>query len=347
MNLPRGGIVVGVLSRVVEKSSAFTLCVLEQVLTTLEALGAFDGVDTVLFRSDPGPHYRCNRVLTTMGNRWVQRLRKANCTNMIKVRARFGCEHHAKNGVDRTFAGWSQRLRRYEKHSQLHSIENVITCFRLDAADRHPSLPVEYFYDFMPVQSKHDFEAEHPLCVARSLPAPIKSVYEYSFTCADVRRVDLVGRDGVTVEGVHARARRLPGMGSTADLNSKLVIRRPDDAGDDEEDKESDEEHDDEPPMVDRASLVPMGTSHYLGWRTSYRKEAPEMPNRVKTLRRLQQRAKFFKDVDLPKAQRCARERPGHVSVQRQRMKLARQKAERLAFAAKRGTTRIAAKHDA
>ena len=118
------------MPRAVEQSVAFTLCVFEKVLAAIEELGASDGVDTVLSRSDLGPHDRCKRVLA-MGNRWMQQLRQSSRKSTIKVRARFGCEHHSKNGVDRTLAGWNKRSNRYEKHSPLRSTADVITCFQV------------------------------------------------------------------------------------------------------------------------------------------------------------------------------------------------------------------------
>ena len=106
-NCPAGGVIITVLSRVVEKSAAFTLNVLERVLDELGAMGILKNVQHLVFWSDTGPHYRANRVLTAHATRILEKFKELSgrvfpqAPNEIHVR--FTLEHHGKDWCDLFF----------------------------------------------------------------------------------------------------------------------------------------------------------------------------------------------------------------------------------------------------
>ena len=72
------GLFVSMLSRINDKGAENTLLVMEDTLEYLCSEGYFKGVDEVYWVTDGGPHYSCKLVLSHMGSRWTEQLRKAN-----------------------------------------------------------------------------------------------------------------------------------------------------------------------------------------------------------------------------------------------------------------------------
>ena len=61
---------------------------------------------------------------------------------------------------------------------------------------------------------------------SRSLPLPIKSCHEYSFTVTDRRRRTLWNKANNKLTGVFCKAHSLPGMDSSADTTTFLKLKK-------------------------------------------------------------------------------------------------------------------------
>ncbi len=306
--LPANGVFITTISRVVEKTSLWTVCVIERALQLLEErYGIFAGCEEFVTWYDAGPHYRCRQFLGSLCVTFIEQFKPKDA--LLHTCARFGLEHHLKDDLDRWFGELDGRILRQQTHRWICTIDDLVEVFREEGSTKPPGLfPVELFDDFMPTIRKQDFAKTHPALVAASLPAPVKSCHEWECRLLDARRKQMLGRDGVSITGVECRASRLPHMHSQLEWTHCRVdtgrVEEPK-ALDGQEDREEDEK-DVEQPTVDKASQVAMLTNEHLGWRTSYRQMEPEMPNRARTLATLQWKTKFVERLRLRPAQRVA-----------------------------------------
>ena len=107
---------VSTISRVVEKTAAVTLMVMEDVLEYLADRKFFWDVDQVVWFSDSGPHYACLLTVSAWATRFTEMLRKKNnSTSLVLPGAQknhgaislskyLGVEYHGKDSEDRYFS---------------------------------------------------------------------------------------------------------------------------------------------------------------------------------------------------------------------------------------------------
>ena len=140
-NIPAPCVMITSISRVVEKSAAFTCLVLQEVLDYIKMNWTLQSVTNVCFRSDSGPHYRCVQLLSCCAFNWMAFIRQNNGSSQghgdygsASVSAKFGPPHHCKGDEDRYFGVLSNRLKKAETARLLASTDDLLDVFRTEAS---------------------------------------------------------------------------------------------------------------------------------------------------------------------------------------------------------------------
>jgi hypothetical protein len=326
--LPMPGIYITIISRVVEKTALYTTLVIETVLEKLKELGYLRPGETICMWSDAGPHYRANRFMAICATRWPI-VYKMHFGVMI------GLEHHSKEDLDRYFSVLDSRLRRYETEHWILTTGDLIKCFEAGAAVREQPKPREIFIDFVPTVHRDDWNAKIPFLKAASLPKALKACHSWTFTLVDQRRKCYLGVDGVTITSVRVRGNGLPGF-VAKDGGVFCKIAKEVEADADEPPDADDAEPD---ALVDTSAEMGGLVTAYLGWRTSYRKNEPEISNLEHTLRRLTKKNSHFKSYALERSTRGHRPRTNESRIKVQEAAAARKSAERTRWRLERMAT--------
>jgi hypothetical protein len=312
------GIYITIISRVVEKTALYTTLVIETVLEKLKELGYLKPGETICMWSDAGPHYRANRFMAICATRWPI-VYKMHFGVMI------GLEHHSKEDLDRYFSVLDSRLRRYETEYWLLTTGDLIKCFEAGAAVREEPKPREIFIDFVPTVHRDDWNAKIPFLKAASLPKALKACHSWTFTLVDQRRKCYLGVDGVTITSVRVRANGLPGfIAKDGGVFCKIAKEVEVDA-----DEPLDVEEAEPDALVDTSAEMGGLVTAYLGWRTSYRKNEPEISNLDHTLRRLAKKNSHFVGYALERSTRSHRPRANESRMKVKVAAAARKSAER------------------
>jgi hypothetical protein len=322
------GIYITIVSRVVEKTALYTTLVIEAVLEKLKELGYLKIGETICFWSDAGPHYRANRFMAICATRWPI-VYKMHFGVMI------GLEHHSKEDLDRYFSVLDSRLRRYETEHWILTTGDLIKCWVAGAAVREEPKPREIFIDFVPTVQRDDWNAKIPFLKAASLPKALKACHSWTFTMVDVRRKGYLGIDGETITSTRVRANGLPGfVAADGGVFCKIAKEHEVDA-----DEPPDAEEAEPDAIVDTSAEMGGLVTAYLGWRTSYRKNEPEISNLENTLRRLAKKNVHFQDFALERSTRGHRPRTKESKMKVQEAASARSSAERLKWRSERVAT--------
>ena len=146
---------------------------------------------------------------------------------------------------------------------------------------------------------------EHPIFDLKTLPGPLKTCFEFLFRCNDNRRKNLIGTDGQSLSAVDASAKLLPGPGNHS-IRSTLRLPGPDSAREGEGAGEEDQLENAEEEENPCPENIPMETHCILGWRTSYRTQAPENLNRHATFKKLQRQLARMAGANLPDSGRAS-----------------------------------------
>lgn len=152
---------------------------------------------------------------------------------------------------------------------------------------------------------RSEFEGLVPFLQPKSLPSTIRGTHSWTFKLLDVRRKSVLGHDGRTVAGVHTRSETLPGFPSNEISSVFTRVVASAEAGVEEIAEEGEDFIEEPAPIVDKSSGMPMATSEYLGWRTSYRTLEPEVMNLPKTSAKLKKKSRWFNHLALPEASRA------------------------------------------
>ena len=111
------------LSRVVEKTAAFTTKVIDALLLQLEADGLLRGTPEVVHWSDCGIHYRAAFLLGAFANNFPQRHKKS-------FHIKFGLEKHFKSWMDGIFGEMDCRIRGVETNRMLREVDDLVKVYR-------------------------------------------------------------------------------------------------------------------------------------------------------------------------------------------------------------------------
>ena len=155
--LPSAGVFITVLSRVVEKSAAFTMMVLYYTCKYLVDHYGVKFVTDFCIRSDVATHYRCRLVIGGVAITLNDLLRSANGTDkygMITTRKEFGLECHDKNVCDRYFSECKGRITEAEWGEWMIDPIDVVKVLErgYNAKSENGEPPVEHFIDFLPTE---------------------------------------------------------------------------------------------------------------------------------------------------------------------------------------------------
>ena len=203
---PLPGTVITITTRVMEKTALSTVHVLEQVMRRATELGLLnEAITDVCMWSDPGPHYRANRVLAACCVRWPVIFKRDS-------HLRYGLEHHTKEDMDRFLSILDRRLCDWEKSAWLKTTSDLCVCWEAGASARQQPKPHEVFIDFVPTVHRTEFDALLPFLRRESLPATMRGTHAWTFKAMDKRRKSMIGRGGITVTGVSTRSETLPGF---------------------------------------------------------------------------------------------------------------------------------------
>ena len=250
------------LSRITDKSSWYAVSILQDLVGKLN----FDGVHTFSVWSDCGTHYRCRQRLWAAGF-WLM-----NTVKTLRVsRCEFTAEHHGKGVVD----GFFGRLRHERENAALRRVlmevedvqavyeENFRTRSRINIA-----VPQETYCVFLPPSRE---AVEQPVFKLKSLKAPVRQNYNWSFVRADFRRRSLLARPPRqhVVTGIIARAHRVSGFACTETFFPELEDPSAADGGEGEEEEVGHKEEEEHPCITHQTKI-------FLGWKTSYRMQEPE-----------------------------------------------------------------------
>ncbi len=300
---------VTLCSRILEKTSLYTMLTLEVVLDRCVDLGLLgSNIKTVVLWSDSGPHYRSSRALGCISKHWPVKYG----TNFQLT---FGLEKHSKSEVDGYFARLQHRLARFEKTAWLRTTGDVVNCLAAASASRALQTDIEIFVDYLPTISKAKYSEIVPWVNLASLPEAMRRVHCWHMQCNDKRRRNMVGADHCTLTAIDMKCCAIPNMpwDTTGQLHPSITHRPPEqvavpnDVVDDEEveDANAAEQDDDRAPAtIATSSSVAMDCSQVLGWRCSWRRTEPEEPNLAKSLSRLRWKHQGFMHLRLPPSTR-------------------------------------------
>ena len=84
------------------------------------------------------------------------------------------------------------------KHSSLTTTGDGCECWHQGAVARFPPKPTEIFVDFVPKDSRADFDVEVPCVRPTTLLATLRGTHAWTFKLLDTWRKEMVGADGVT-----------------------------------------------------------------------------------------------------------------------------------------------------
>ena len=184
----------------------------------------------------------------------------------------------------------------------IDDIPVLLQCYRGAAAasaTQDPKHPKENFIDFIPPEI-HTIPMS--IIKASSLPVGIQACHAWDFKYADRRRTSVVGRDGVTLNGVYAKPLMIPKHQPVCPGRFCPVLGTMQELAETEKAEEEDAER----LLVTSNGEILGGVKEVNGWRCSYRKSEPEKKMPKDYNKMLARKYKAFQDhgVRLPHASR-------------------------------------------
>ena len=92
------------VSRVVEKGSAHTICLMGDLIDYLTEQGALAEVDEAMWFTDAGPHYASRLTYSRMASHWTDKAKKANGSSLKALpngARNYGyCQWRKKTGIE-------------------------------------------------------------------------------------------------------------------------------------------------------------------------------------------------------------------------------------------------------
>jgi hypothetical protein len=267
---------ISLLSRVMEKTSEYTVAAVMEVTNRLD----LTETDQLVFWTDVGTHFRSYRVLSTLPLRIAE-------THKVHCKINYGCENHMKKLVDGRFALQSAAK---DKHALMHDIHSISDCVNLwtaDFLDRKKYAPdigdedyIEYFPTPKSEITMYEFTSRGRAHIG------IKVCHSWEFRLKDKRRVQLFGHppNDCNVTAMIGICRMLPGRTDNHDVKFEPIVKPKGTEADADSDEDGigDELDDVVGPVGERLKLH---TKELDGWRVSYKLDQPEkMP--YKSLRK-------------------------------------------------------------
>jgi hypothetical protein len=326
--LPEKHALLTFISRITEKSAAFTLMLMEEALLLCQHHGMLTNIDTICHWSDTGPQYRSLRHVATGMIRFSN---KFKCSYAIRV----GCEHHMKSLCDSHFGMMEGVLKSASCSQMLVTPLDVVECLTRTAALRPMPKPIEIYTHFVPTedQSRAKVEGYMPWVNPRTLPSTLKGSHAWMFKLKDTRRASNLSRDGFDVSNIAVRAQPFPGFADTGSYTARTAVGPP----------PPDDEMAEEEIVPDAVEVLLQSSKTFLGWRVSYRTSSPEDADIDKFILRLQRKYSHYNHVALPPAQRHLRACAPIFGVPVPTGSRARAKAECSAWRVQRGSAAIPA----
>ena len=270
-NCPAKGRYISLLSRIIDKTSEYTLSIIWYLVEEYK----LDEADELVIWTDCGPHYRSYKVL-------------GSCLMLLPehfafsaVEYNFGCEHHFKTMLDRYFGLKQQELKAASKNRWIMDTKDCIAVWE-EGYERRRSLysdiADEVFINYWP-KSKHLVETA--TLKRSSAPTAIKTCYSWRAERIRKDRVSNFGRPPNSFMATNLKGIACMVTGNLIDAKYFTPVMT---AVDEEEDSV-------EPTFLEQASLTD-STKVINGWKCSYRNSKPEELTVAKLRPRLQAKAR-------------------------------------------------------
>ena len=158
----------------------------------------------------------------------------------------------------------------------LEQLKNVYEAGFAVAREKDPGCPDELYLDFFP-QPRSEVPAFK--FVLATLPGQISMSYAWDFNVHDLRRKSV--EVGGILTGIDVKNLLVPGQPGTADRTSRLVAIYAcgGEVADDDDDEVLADEGDRDFQRPENNSLIDYSVTMVDGWRLSYRKMTPEVPD--------------------------------------------------------------------
>ena len=204
------------LSRVRDKSSLYSLSIMQDVISRLDT----SSTEQFVFWSDVGGHFRSNRTISTLGFRLLEEHGWMTATGLRKrprVTLRYGMPKHFKNRCDLKFGQHNNIIKHFTKKNELHTVADVVQCLQAandSARAKGKTVIPELVVNYLP-KPQAEIEKWSIVCRPASLSVPIKTCFGWEFTSFDHRREKGhfmgVGANKDVITAVLCKALLLPG----------------------------------------------------------------------------------------------------------------------------------------
>jgi hypothetical protein len=274
---------ISLLSRVMEKTSEYTVAAVMEVTSRLD----LTQTDQLIFWTDVGTHFRSYRVLSTLPLRVAE-------THKVHCKINYGCENHMNKLVDGRFA---LQTAAKDKHALMHDIHSISDCVNLWSADflerkRYaPDIGDEDYIEYFPAPKSEITMYEFTPRGRGNIG--IKVCHSWEFRIKDKRRVNLFGHppNNYNVTAMVGICRMLPGRSDCHDVKFEPIVKPngTDADADSDEDVIAEELEEVVGPVGERLQLH---TKELDGWRVSYKLDQPEKAVYASLRRKLQHKLK-------------------------------------------------------
>ena len=119
------------ISRVAEKTAAFTLVLLEDLMKKVVESAQFAGCSKLTLLSDTGTHFRSYSTMTTYANQLMKQHRAPwNDHGLAEVAVFFGSESHFKNAADSLFSELRESMRQMSLKRDIEDDKQLVQAYR-------------------------------------------------------------------------------------------------------------------------------------------------------------------------------------------------------------------------
>lgn len=269
--IPKHGVYVTILSKVLEKTSAFAYACLWEAIVKLGIPSMVAKPDIKMW-CDAGLHYRSWEFVGSAGILSAERLKTT-------IELSTGCEHHFKSRCDSCFA----HLNRYKADeacirvvSTLDDLTDLYNRRGQEACGVDPERPQIWASHFTPGPKK-DFKTW--IMKPAASPIGVSFAYHWRFKVNDSRRASLMGKGPMrfVATGISASSRILTDCIGPHSCNFFPEIMNPKEPVPVAKKVDDDEE----------VPIVPINMVD--GWRVGYRLQSPELegPSRIENRQKI------------------------------------------------------------
>ena len=315
---------VVLISRVLDKSAAFTMDQLEFLLDECKRNGTLEGISKVQLISDTGTHFRSTKVAGSCAHGLLEKVRPAiNSLGLF-----FGPESHFKFKVDGFFAELREAARQTALGKDILDDKDLVQCYKdwwTEAQVADPGKWDAHFHLYEPHCARHEVHVSQ--FKPSSLPKSIRGCHRWNFRLNDKRRTNLANSYGeLTGVDVSCYGFVSGGILKVASTNRAIVLDQastelkhtcqgPELPSGSEVPPpqqclacaagisiQNEEEPDDD---EKRLAEVGVQTKSWRGWKISFRTQEPEKESAVSCFARLER--KMAISTDKPFSTECSR----------------------------------------